>query len=227
MMTERPLLSVVIPALNAAEGLAATLAALDPADEIIVVDGGSRDGTAPLARSLGAGVIETTPGRGGQLAAGASVATADWLLFLHADTVLSTGWRSVVDSYLSRPDAADRAACFRFALDDRSSQARRLERWVAWRVATLALPYGDQGLLIHRALYDAVGGYRPLPLMEDVDLVRRLGRRRLTVLDASAVTSARRWRQDGWLRRSARNLLCLALFHLGVPAERIARLYGR
>ena len=105
--------------------------------------------------------------------------------------------------------------------------ARRLERWVAWRVAVLALPYGDQGLLIHRSLYDRVGGYRPLPLMEDVDLVRRLGRRRLTVLGAAAVTSARRWRQDGWLRRSARNLLCLTLFYAGVPAERIARLYGR
>lgn len=227
MATERPRLSVVIPALNAADSLAATLAALDGFDEIIVVDGGSRDGTAALARRLGARVIETAPGRGGQLAAGAAAATSDWLLFLHADTVLSPGWRSVVDRHLSRPDAAERAACFRFALDDASPQARRLERWVAWRVAALALPYGDQGLLIHRALYDRIGGYRPLPLMEDVDLVRRLGRRRLTVLDASAATSARRWREDGWLARSARNLLCLALFHVGVPAERIARLYGR
>lgn len=227
MTAARPRLSVVIPTLNAADSLAATLAALDPADETIVVDGGSRDGTVALARELGARVIETAPGRGGQLAAGAVAATADWLLFLHADTVLSPGWRVVVDAHLSSPRAAQRAACFRFRLDDGSPQARRLERWVALRVAVLALPYGDQGLLIHRALYDSVGGYRPLPLMEDVDLVRRLGRRRLTVLNASAVTSARRWRRDGWLRRSARNLLCLALFHIGVPAERIARLYGR
>jgi rSAM/selenodomain-associated transferase 2 len=227
MATERPRLSVVIPALNAADGLAATLAALDPADEIIVVDGGSRDGTVALARTLGARVVETAPGRGGQLAAGAAVATADWLLFLHADTVLSRGWCDVVARHQASPDGVERAACFHFALDDASPQARRLEGWVAWRVAALALPYGDQGLLIHRVLYDRVGGYRPLPLMEDVDLVRRLGRRRLTVLDARAVTSARRWRQDGWLRRSARNLLCLSLFYAGVPAERIARLYGR
>lgn len=227
MTSERPRLSVVIPALNAADGLPATLAALDPTDELIVVDGGSRDGTVVLAGELGARVVETAPGRGGQLAAGASAATAHWLLFLHADTVLSAGWRDIVDGYLSRPDGAGRAACFRFALDDDSAQARRLERWVAWRVATLALPYGDQGLLIHRALYDRMGGYRPLPLMEDVDLIRRLGRRRLTVLDVSAVTSARRWRQDGWLRRSARNLLCLALFYLGVSPGWIARLYGR
>lgn len=227
MATERPPLSVVIPTLNAADGLAATLAALDPADDIIVVDGGSRDATVALARERGARVMQTAPGRGGQLAAGAAAATSDWLLFLHADTMPSPGWRTVVDAHLSSPGAVEQVACFRFRLDDASPQARRLERWVALRVAMLALPYGDQGLLIHRSLYDAVGGYRALPLMEDVDLVRRLGRRRLTVLDASAVTSARRWRQDGWLARSARNLLCLALFHVGVPAERIARLYGR
>ena len=227
MAKERPRLTVVIPTLNAADGLAATLAALDPSDDILVVDGGSRDGTPGLARGLGARVIETAPGRGGQLAAGAAAATEGWLLFLHADTVLAPGWREAVERHLSHPAAAGLAACFRFALDDDSPQARRLERWVRWRVAALALPYGDQGLLIHRSLYDRVGGYRPLPLMEDVDLVRRLGRRRLTVLDAAAVTSARRWRQDGWLQRSARNLLCLTLFYAGVPAERIARLYGR
>jgi rSAM/selenodomain-associated transferase 2 len=227
MARERPRLTVVIPTLNAAEGLAATVAALDPSDDIVVVDGGSRDGTPGLARGLGARVIETAPGRGGQLAAGAAAAAEGWLLFLHADTVLEPGWREAVERHLSRPDAEGQAACFRFALDDDSPQARRLERWVTWRVAALALPYGDQGLLIHRSLYDRVGGFRPLPLMEDVDLVRRLGRRRVTVLDASAITSARRWRQDGWLWRSARNLLCLALFYAGVPAERIARLYGR
>jgi hypothetical protein len=93
-------------------------------------------------------------------------------------------------------------------------------------VKLLALPYGDQGLLISRALYDAVGGYRPLPLMEDVDLVRRLGRRRLAVLPATATTSAERWRRDGWARRSARNLACLALHRMGMSEERVARIYG-
>lgn len=218
-------LSVIVPTLNAADGLEATLVALSPSDEVIVVDGGSRDASVALARAWGARVIETTPGRGGQLAAGAGRASGDWLLFLHADTVLGPGWRAAVDVHAAA--GAEKAACFRFGLDDASPQARRLERWVAVRVALLALPYGDQGLLIHRDLYDQLGGFRPLPLMEDVDLVRRLGRRRLTILPVRAETSARRWRQDGWFARSARNLFCLALFFVGVPAARIARLYGR
>jgi hypothetical protein len=90
----------------------------------------------------------------------------------------------------------------------------------------LALPYGDQGLLISRRLYDAVGGYRPMPLMEDVDLVRRLGRARLHPLGASMLASARRYRRDGYWRRPLRNLCCLALYFAGVPPRVIARMYG-
>jgi hypothetical protein len=119
-----------------------------------------------------------------------------------------------------------RAAYFRFALASDDPRARRLERLVAWRCRRLALPYGDQGLLIHRSLLAACGGIRPLPLMEDVDLVRRLGRHRLTGLEVAATTSAEKWERDGWLIRSARNLGCLALYRLGLPPDRIARLYG-
>jgi hypothetical protein len=120
----------------------------------------------------------------------------------------------------------ERAAYFRYALDDDAPAARRLERVVAWRCRRLGLPYGDQGLLLSRALYDAVGGYRPIVLMEDVDIVRRLGRARLAALDHKAVTSAARYRRDGYLRRSARNLVCLSAWFLGVDPRRIARLYG-
>jgi hypothetical protein len=88
----------------------------------------------------------------------------------------------------------------------------------------LGLPYGDQGLNVSRRLYEAVGGFRPLPLMEDVDLVSRLGR--IEALGVDAVTSAERWRRGGWVRRSGRNLLCLTLYRCGMSAERVARLYG-
>jgi rSAM/selenodomain-associated transferase 2 len=216
-------LSVVIPALDAAATLPATLAALTGAAEVLVVDGGSADGTAGLAATLGARVVAAPRGRGVQLAAGVAAAAGPWLLLLHADTRLAPGWVEAVGARLPDPG---RAWHFRFALDDAAPAARRLERAVAWRCRALALPYGDQGLLIHRDLLAAVGGIRPLPLMEDVDLVRRIGRARLGAIGVDAVTSAERWRRDGYLARSARNLACLSLWFLGVPPDRIARLYA-
>jgi len=146
------------------------------------------------------------------------------MLILHADTRLAAGWRDAARTHMA--DGPKRAACFRFSLDSDEPAARRLERMVAWRCRVLALPYGDQGLLIHTDLLRAVGGVRPLPLMEDVDLVRRLGRHRLAFLTPSAITSAEKWRRDGWWRRSARNLFCLSLWFLGVPPRLIAKVYG-
>jgi len=227
-----PRLSIVIPALNAAQTLASVLASLaedgaaglDP--EHIVVDGGSEDASATVAREHGARVLSSAPSRGGQLAAGAASGRGEWLLFLHADTRLEPGWAAAVRSFIADADNRERAAVFRFALDDDSRAARRLERLVAWRTRVLALPYGDQGLLIAKTFYERLGGFRPLPLMEDVDLVRRIGRRRLALLGACAITSSARYRREGWRRRSLRNLACLALYCLGVPPRLIHRLYA-
>jgi len=221
-------LSIVIPTLNAAQTLPGCLAALTgtPRGEIVVADGGSTDGTQALAQTLGARVVEAPRGRGRQMAAGAEAATGDWLLFLHADTRLAPGWTEEAAAFMTDPANAERAAYFRFALDDPAPAARRVERLVAWRCRRLGLPYGDQGLLIARAFYERLGGYRPLAMMEDVALVRRIGRRRLMALDATALTSARRYERDGYLLRPARNLLCLALYFLGLPPRLIARLYA-
>ena len=216
-------LSTVIPTLNAAATLPATLAALGPVHEIVVADGGSGDATVARAMEAGARVIAAPRGRGPQLAAGIAAATAEWLLLLHADTSLAPGWRKAAATHMR--DHPDKAGWFRFALDSADPRARRLERLVAWRCRVLALPYGDQGLLLRRDTLRDVGGVRPLPLMEDVDLVRRLGRHRLVGLDAAALTSVAKWERDGWYRRSARNLLCLSLWRLGVPSARIARIY--
>jgi len=220
---------VVIPTLDAADDLPQALEPLAGSrlvSEIIVSDGGSRDDTIAIARAGGARVVNGRPGRGTQLAAGAAVASSEWLLFLHADCRLMPGWEDAVATFLAAPAAAERAGYFAFALDDPSAAARRLERIVAWRCRALALPYGDQGLLIARGLYDAVGGFVPIPLMEDVDLVRRLGRRRLMPIPALIVASARRYRGGGYLHRPLRNLFCLSLYFAGVPPWRIARLYG-
>jgi rSAM/selenodomain-associated transferase 2 len=220
-------LSIIIPALNAGQTVARCLDSLGAGADLILVDGGSIDDTVAIAQRHGAKIELAPKGRGVQLRAGATKADRPWLLFLHADTRLLPGWAEIIDRWIGQPDSPDRFAVFRFQLDDSSWQARMLERLVDARVRLLGLPYGDQGLLIHRDLYARVGGYRPLPLMEDVDLVQRLGRRRMAVLDLSAVTSAQRWRTGGWLRRSARNLTCLALFQFGVSPQRIARFYER
>jgi len=218
-------LAIVIPALNAARTLPACLGRLEGAAEIIVVDGGSTDDTRQIAEQHGAVVLRSSRGRGVQLRTGADTARGDWLLFLHADTLLGAGWRQAVDGHIHT--APEAAACFRFRLASPAWQARLIERGVRARVRLLSLPYGDQGLLVPRALYQELGGYRPLPLMEDVDLVRRIGGRRLQMLDGDAVTSAERWERDGWFRRSARNLLCLTLYLARVHPERIASLYTR
>ena len=218
-------LSAAIPTLNAARSLPGTLAALAGAvSDIVVADGGSGDATQEVAASLGARVIESPRGRGPQLAAAVSAATGDWLLLLHADTRLEAGWAEAADAHIRA--GAGRAGYFRFALDSADPRARRLERAVAWRCRRLGLPYGDQGLLIHRELLARVGGIRPMPLMEDVDLVRRLGSGRLVALAPRALTSAERWEQEGWRLRSARNVVCLSLYLAGMPPRLIARLYS-
>jgi rSAM/selenodomain-associated transferase 2 len=220
-------LSAVIPTLNAADRLVDALAALRPlAAEIIVSDGGSTDDTASIAGAAGALVINAPHSRGSQLAAGAEAASGDWLLFMHADCRLGSGWETAVRAFIAASDAAGRAGYFAFALDDPSPAARRLERIVRWRCRLLALPYGDQGLLIARSLYNEVGGFAGIPLMEDVDLIRRLGRRRLIPIAVPLYSSARRYLAEGYMRRLLRNLFCLSLYFAGVPPYRIARLYG-
>jgi rSAM/selenodomain-associated transferase 2 len=217
------MLSIVVPTFNAAGTLEDCLRRLAEVRDVVVVDGGSRDRTQAIAEAAGARVVLSERGRGAQLRLGAEAARGDWLLFLHADTRLGAGWREAAAMHMQR--RPDKAGCFRFRLDDPAWQARLIEAGVALRVWFLGLPYGDQGLLLPRSLYDSAGGYAPLRLMEDVDLVRRIGRRRLCVLEADALTSAARWRRDGWLRRSARNLACLLLHRFGMSADRVARLY--
>lgn len=229
------MISVIIPTLNAERTLAPTLAALVPAvvegivQEAIVVDGGSTDETRAIAEAAGTQLIEAPRGRGSQLEAGASQARGDWLLFLHADTVLEPGWAEEAQSFMQRVQSGRRdqaAASFRFALDDDGFMPRFVEWLVGLRCHLLALPYGDQGLLISRNLYNRLGGFRPLPLMEDVDLVWRLKRRELVLLKSRAVTSEERYRREGYLARSLRNLGCILLYYLRVPPRVLARLYG-
>ncbi len=228
------MISVIIPTLNAEAALAQCLTALVPAvvdglvREVIIVDGGSTDRTVRIADQAGCDVIHAPRGRGQQLIEGAKVAKHPWLLFLHADTVLSEGWVREVQTFIDRVDAGQRppaAAMFSFALDDMGFKPRVIEYGVALRCTLFRLPYGDQGLLIPRHLYQARGGYRPLSLMEDVDFVRRLARGERVILRTPALTSAIRYKRDGYAKRALRNLTCLALYMARAPSTAIERLY--
>ena len=143
-----------------------------------------------------------------------------------ADTRLSPCWEAEAARFCADPANAERAGYFRLGLDDPAPQARRIERLANWRAARLGLPYGDQGLLIAREFYLRLGGYRAIPLMEDVEFVRRIGRRRLVELEGRAVTSAARYRRGGWWARPLRNLSVLGLYFLGLPPRWLQRLYG-
>lgn len=228
------MLTVIIPTLNAERALEPTLAALMPAvmsgliKQLVVSDGGSNDHSVAVADDAGADIVTGPAGRGNQLALGAAQARGEWLLFLHADTLLEPGWDLEVQQFITEATAAgdrERVAYFRFRLNDRQSAARWLERIVSARCRLLALPYGDQGLLISKSFYDEVGGFKDIPLMEDVDFIRRVGRGRLSALRHAAVTSAARYRQEGYAKRMLRNAGCLTLWFFGVDPERIVRLY--
>ena len=223
--------SVVIPTLEAAERLGPCLAALTEGlgegliRELILADGGSSDEIAEIADAAGARLVAAPRGRGTQLAVGAGVARGDWLLFLHADTVLAPGWAAAVRGHIQ--NGGGKAGYFALRFDASGLAPQLVAGWANLRAALFGLPYGDQGLLIGRALYRSVGGYPESPLMEDVALARRLGRGRLARLGAAAVTSAERYARDGWLRRGWRNLTTLALYFLGISPDRLAERYGR
>ena len=204
-------ITIVIPVLNDAAALASTarLRCLPiPACEIIVVDGSEAGDPAMDAlreRYSGVTWMRSAPGRGVQMNEGARRARGRWLVFLHADTRLGGAGLTRCAASTNRPRIV--GGSFRFALDSPARWARWIEWGVRIRVRLFDLAYGDQALFVRRTVFEELGGYRELPLMEDVDFIRRLRRRgRLEHADVPALTSARRWERDGWLRRTVENV---------------------
>ena len=224
----RAALSVIIPTLDAGQGLPACLGALVEGlesaviRELIVSDGGSGDATLQLADAAGAIIVQGAPSRGGQLRRGAQVASGDWLLFLHADTVLPPGWPQAVQAQIAKGGPA----AFRLGFDTRGPMPALVAGWANLRSRVFGLPYGDQSLLIARADYEATGGFEDIPLMEDVAIARAL-KGRITLLPLAVTTSAARYQHDGWLRRGTRNLLTLVRYLCGADPKRLAVTYRR
>jgi rSAM/selenodomain-associated transferase 2 len=216
------LLSVVIPALDEAERIAAAVDSARAADvEVIVVDGGSSDDTAERAAAGGARVITAPRGRARQLDAGARASLGEALLFLHADTLLPAGYDAAVRRALRDPRVVGGA--FRLRFDQATRALRWIERGARLRVALFGLPYGDQALFVRRATLAAIGGIPQVPVLEDLDLVRAMRRQgRLALLPLDAVTSARRYLARGPWRTAWRHALGALAWSIGMDRARVA-----
>lgn len=216
--------SVIIPTLNEEESLIACLKRLRGTgiEECIVVDGGSSDATKELALSFGARTLTTPGGRAVQCNAGAALARGRVLCFLHADTRLPTEWRTQILDVIDRQGHSGGA--FRFGLKGARPAWRIIEAGVNWRSRWLKLPYGDQALFVRREVFASLGGFKPMPFMEDVDFVFRLKRVGSLGLAPSRVeTSPRKWERDGVLSTTFRNFSVLTGYVLGI---RPSVLYG-
>ncbi|MGI3210980.1 TIGR04283 family arsenosugar biosynthesis glycosyltransferase [Roseovarius tibetensis] len=224
----RAAVSVIIPTLDAGRALPACLSSLVEGlqagmiREVIVSDGGSRDATRRIADAAGAQVVTGPASRGGQLRRGAAAARGEWLLVLHADTVLPQGWTRTARAQMR----AGGPAAFRLSFDAAGVMPALVAGWANLRSRVFGLPYGDQGLLVPRDSYEAAGGYPDIPLMEDVALARALDRR-IALMPLAVTTASDRYMRAGWLRRGARNLGTLVRYLCGADPDRLAARYRR
>jgi rSAM/selenodomain-associated transferase 2 len=221
-------ISIIIPVLNEAERIEATIASVGLGFEIIVVDGGSRDRTVELARTAGAKVLSAAGGRSGQMNEGAKLATGSILVFLHGDTLLPKGFSDLVRSALTPENRSVIAGAFALRIDDPRWILRWIERGANWRSRVLQMPYGDQAIFLRAATFWQLGGFPAQPIMEDFELIRRLGRLgKIAIVPVPVTTAARRWLQKGIIKTTLINQLVVLGYCLGISPDRLARLYRR
>lgn len=217
-------ISVIIPTLNEEFALEHTLKSIGRDVEIIVADGGSSDSTIRIANDFAEKVILSERGRGAQMDRGAREASGDILLFLHADTRLPDNWREKVEEALG--DDRVVGGGFRLKIDSKGFCFRIIEAMVNIRSRYLGLIYGDQAIFVRRDIFFKSGGFKGLPLMEDVDLMKRLKREgKIILLDAAVSISPRHWEKYGIAPTTIRNWLFLLLYYLGVSPERLYQRY--
>ena len=225
---ERQRISVIIPALNEADCIENTLSQLihHEAIEVIVVDGGSTDGTPDLAKACGAIVLTAEPSKSGQMNTGAKAADGDILLFLHADTLLPENFEKSIISAIHREGVA--AGAFQLHINSELKGLRFIEKVANWRSRHLQTPYGDQGIFVTKRLFQAIGGYPDMEIMEDFELIRRLKRKgKIIILNLSVNTSPRRWQNMGIIKTWLLNQMIAIGYMLGCSPERLSGWYRR
>jgi len=191
-----------------------------------VVDGGSSDKTADIAKSHGVRVLNTTPGRATQMNEGAKAACGDILLFLHSDTTPVPDFAPQVRDCLQQPDVS--AGAFSLAIDGKGFLLRLLELLINFRARSMQMPYGDQGLFMTAEIFSSVGGFPEQPIMEDFELVRKLRRQgKITILPITATTSNRRWKKYGILRTTLLNQAIIVCYLFGISPEKLAGWYRK
>jgi uncharacterized protein len=228
MRPEVQQISIIIPTLDEENSIATSLASTGNGLDMqrIVVDGGSSDRTVEVAESCGAEVIHSPRGRARQMNAGAKAATGKLLLFLHADTCLPDGFEAHVRRLLAEPGTS--AGAFRLRLDAPCLRFRVIERLANWRSRSMEMPYGDQAIFVKTSLFHEIGGFPDVPVMEDVELIRRLRKKgRIAIADVPAVTSARRWMARGFCKTTLIHQAFLTAYFLGISPSRLTRWYDR
>ncbi|MEC4891738.1 MAG: TIGR04283 family arsenosugar biosynthesis glycosyltransferase [Oscillatoria sp. PMC 1051.18] len=222
-------ISVIIPVLNEANTIENTLLKLQksPNREIIVVDGGSQDDTVQLAQNFPVKVISRpNVGRANQMNAGAKIASGEILLFLHADTYLPAGYEKFVRESISQPGII--AGAFELGIDAPGLGLRAIEKMVNWRSHFFAMPYGDQAIFVKTTVFQDMGGFPNLPIMEDFELILRLKRRgKIAIAPAAVQTSARRWQKLGIFKTTLINQLIIIGYYLKIPPTQLKNWYRK